>query len=318
MGRHVGHQFLAAADDSLSARDRQRFEAHLDACRICHDDFEAYLGVVEAVQALPRARMPVPVRVPEGVPRAAATWSLARLRMWLRRRQPMTGLATAVAAVAAVAVILIGHGGSVTPPPSAAVATGGQGMGLAPLAVPSATGATCITQLLTWTAAPGQAAATATDGSDATYPNRVVRTDPARPQQQLVVATSSSQAAPGTAITLYARLSLPAMTIAAPGGASRPAGSLSLVPCVEITGGALLRTPFTAANPQQNAAAQPGGPVTNAGRIEATPSLVPVQQIVIPASARRGSVIRITAHVPADTPYSGQPAMDAEISVIVG
>jgi hypothetical protein len=109
---HVSDQLSAAYDGDLDAEGRSAFDAHIAACGACAGAWAEFGRAVDAVRALPMARMPHPVRLPAGppLPDAAAEGAV---HAWLRRT-----LGRPAVSVAAVAAVALGIGLGVSRPAS--------------------------------------------------------------------------------------------------------------------------------------------------------------------------------------------------------
>ncbi|MBV9100480.1 MAG: zf-HC2 domain-containing protein [Candidatus Dormibacteraeota bacterium] len=295
---HVADLFSAAIDRELSAEQARRFRNHLDACDTCRRDYGVYRQSVEAVRALPHARMPIPVHVPAGEP-ARARMGLAGLFARLPRPRLIPGGATALAAVAAaVILVLVTHGapaGRTLSSGANAPAAGGNAGPQSAVTVPGA--CTPATSSLTASSPPPgfQQVRASTAG--------------ARPGQRLVLATASATAAPGSSVVVFAQLALPRAGAAPPGGGAPSPLTLAVNPCLTVSDAA------------RALAVAPLGPVaegnpaaTDSSKGSAAPGL---QTVTIPAGTPAGTVVHIVATIPAGFPTPGEPALTAELTVTV-
>lgn len=304
-GEHVEHLLSRAYDGDLAADERALLDRHLSACAACSAAYADLVTAVDTVRSLPPARMPHPVRLPEGLPRAAA-----RRRPWSRgagvppgggeRRRPalplrhpwasaVLGTAATAALVAAVVIPLtLGGGpamnGSASKLGPSAAAGPAQTVPTAPCGG-CATAAECPAPL-----APG--GTPLSTAIPAVYNNRVVRDDGVT---TAIVATSVSSYAPGQTVAIYARLvddltgavTLPCTYLApAPGyGSERLALPASGALLPEVVPGSL----------------------GIAGQAEL--------QVRIPAAAVAGETLEIVVEVPA---AGGEPAHQVTLPVTVG
>ena len=71
---HVLSLFSAAYDGELSQDARSGFDRHLGECSACAAAFAELTTAVDALREQPPARMPHPVRLPEGSPAPERRW----------------------------------------------------------------------------------------------------------------------------------------------------------------------------------------------------------------------------------------------------
>ena len=102
MSGHVDSLLSAAYDGELRPDARAAFDRHLAECTACAAAFAELTTAVDALREQPTARMPHPVRLPEGSPLPERRWFEVPARLSQGRRL-LTGL-TAAGLVAAVAV----------------------------------------------------------------------------------------------------------------------------------------------------------------------------------------------------------------------
>ncbi|MGD0448956.1 MAG: zf-HC2 domain-containing protein [Candidatus Dormibacteria bacterium] len=110
MSGHVESLFSAAYDGELSPDARTAFDRHLGECSACAAAFAEVTTAVDALREQPGARMPHPVRLPEGSPVPERRWFEVPARL-VQGRRLLTGLTAAglVAAAAVAAVVVVGH-----------------------------------------------------------------------------------------------------------------------------------------------------------------------------------------------------------------
>jgi hypothetical protein len=298
--RHVEDLFSVACDGRLSEQQQRRFEQHLRDCDACRAAYERFQAGVDAVRALPAARMPRAVHLPS-TPPVAERRALGRVR-WASLLRYRTGMATGLAAAAAVAVVAVAA--------THQTGTTGGGAGSAAGALsrqPSKPGAAADQFRPDCPQPAPVTAASPPSGFD----HRNLGTDPARPGQQLLVATPAGQVEPGARLPVFAVLTAPLPQVgAAPAGKS--VASVAAVPCLTATGIAEhgdLRVEngvnsSSQSNPSPAAPRAAGGPQ-------------PIFYVDVPASAPPGTVLRITAMVPSGYPDSGDPPLSVELTITV-
>jgi predicted anti-sigma-YlaC factor YlaD len=309
---HVESLFSAAYDGELSADARAAFDRHLGECSACAAAFAELTTAVDALREQPTARMPHPVRLPEGSPIPERRWFEVAARLSQGRRL-LTGLTAAglVAAAAVAAVVVVGHlnPGAVVRSSSSASVSGpmalapahAPALGVAPtgnastgtctsgcallpeVVVPSAS-ATCASTTLSISAT---SAAQIPDG----FNNRVTQDEGGT---DVILAAPSFDYTPGATVDIYARLindstdivSLPCTLLAGPEGG----GS-----------GAATEVPATTSS------ATPAETLTVGGQ--------PVLKVVVPSIATAGETYQIVIDVPAS---AGDPqAWQASIPIQV-
>lgn len=299
---HLDDLFSAAYDDALGATVRQSFDTHLESCPRCNAGFDQFRASIDAVRAVPEARMPVPVRLPDGLP-GPAVGPLGRL--W-RRVGPTNGrsfgLGVATAAAAAGAAVLLGINVAVPKTvQQAALPNGSSGVSAPVGGTPGRVnnGVVAAPQVPT-SVCPLTVAGRGDNTVPAGFTNRTTVSNPQRPHQELTIATASDRAAAGSTITVYARLSAPTTSIApAHSSISAPPPTL-FIPCLA------LRTA--------------GEPVSAPSPAVATsaPSGLTEQQITIPAGLPPGTVLEIVGSVPAGQPSSADAGgLEATVRVSV-
>ncbi len=302
---HVVDLFSQAYERELGGVARDRFDTHLANCDECHSAYAEFCAGIDALRAMPKMTMPVTVHLP-GTPPVAAKPSL-RDRLRVIHMRPAFGAATAVAAVAAVGLLALSiHLGPTggAPETSASKSSRAVGGGAEQQSV------TYTSTVDSGSCRPTALSAGGTTAVPAGFTDAVTRTDPSRPNQQLVLATSTDRAAPGAVVLVYARLTTLAM-VAGPVGSTAAAAPNQSIPCVSLVA---VRTEKEA-NPVPGIAAplteaQPTSDV-NAGGL-------PLQVVTLPASLVPGSSVEIVAVVPAGYPGGGGVEMVASLELTVG
>jgi hypothetical protein len=302
---HVESLFSAAYDGELGADARAAFDRHLGECSACAAAFAELTTAVDALREQPTARMPHPVRLPEGSPVPERRWFEVAARLSQGRRL-LTGLTAAgLVAAAAVAAIVVLHAGSVPgndrysssaqsgsiglspavgkgeQPPQSSACTSGCAL-LPEVVVPSASAACASTTL----SISATSAAQIPDG----FNNRDTQDEGGT---DVILAAPSFDYTPGATVDIYARLinstgavSLPCTLLAGPEGGG--SGAATEVPA--ITG-----------------SATPAGTLTVGGQ--------PVLKVVVPSTATAGETYQIVVDVPAS---AGDPqAWQASLSIQV-
>ncbi len=343
--RHVDELFSAAYDGALSDAERRRYEDHLGSCSRCAAAAEEFRAAIDAVRALPAARMPVRVVLPATPPVAERpSWRPGWLR--LPRPGPAWGAgAMAVAGIAAVVVAVHAHGGgggasngstavfghAALAPAMAGGGSGGEGgSGAAAGAAPNAKSAGTAGR-----ACPGPSLLTMADqdrvagaGQPAGFGYRVAITNPQRPGQQLVLATTGSHYAPGAEVLVVAVLTtsssdhtavVPCVSLQGPGGASpgaeKPQGHTGMGGGGELQQGQASGATAGSATSLSFLDAPLAVAVPTAQSVAGT---LPVQVLTIPANVARGTVLQLVAEVPAGVPGGGdRPAVEAVLTLVV-
>jgi hypothetical protein len=291
---HVRDLFSAAYDDMLSAHDAARFQVHMERCDACAAEYDVFRQSVDAVRAMPAARMPRPVHVPSTPPIAEQPTIAARWRgLRMPRLRLLPGAATGIAAVAAVALLILAtrQGGGTTDRSLSAGSAGGASP------APNAQSLACPTTLT------GTAAAPPTD-----YQHRVSASDPGRPGQELVLATQTGTARAGSQVAVFAQLTVPRPSLGAP-GANAPVTKVGELPCLAVNGApAAVRAPVAA--PTEAVGAQPGSaPFIGAAS--------PLEIFTVPAGTPSGTQLHIVATVPPNYPQAGDPPLTADLVITV-
>jgi hypothetical protein len=253
--RHVTELFSAAYDDALTPAERRRYDDHLAACTECAAEAERFRQAIDAVHALPAARMPQRVVLPATPPQPERRRLALPLPAWLPRPTltPAWSAGTLGAAAIVLAVVVVratsGGGTSSTSAlsqaprdasPGAAHAAAGGNAGSAKTA-PRAGIGTCPLPLAV--VPQGAAAPSAPPG----FATEVSATSPKRPGERLVIATTASHFAPGSQVLIYAALT------------STGGDRTAVVPCVTLhdQGAVALGGP-QGATADQGAPANPG------------------------------------------------------------
>jgi hypothetical protein len=310
---HVEHLLSRAYDDDLDAAQRALLDRHLAACAPCSAAYADLATVLGAVRSLPPARMPHPVRLPEGAPRAAARrwpWSSAvaippaaeaRTPRWagLPQRHPwVSGFLGAAAAAALVAAVVIpttiGRGPEFGSGPSGEKAPNGAAMAPASqgaLQPPNAPCGGCQSSAGCPVAlSPGGRAVSV--AIPTVYNNHEVQDDGVT---TAIVATSVSSYSPGQSVEVYARL------------VDDRTGAVSL-PCAFLVAASPSRSQLGLLAPTSGSAAS-----------LATPALgisggVSVLEVRVPATATAGETLEIIVDVPA---AGGEPAHQVSLAITV-
>jgi hypothetical protein len=332
MGRdqHAERFFSEAYDDVLDTRRRAEFDAHLAACPACAGAFACYRASIDLVRAMPQARMPVEVRLPATAPAGARrAWLPVPGIPWRSLRQPraLGGLALA-AVVVLVTTVAVTHPSS--GPATTAFAPGpstlSSGADRVPVpanppaaAQPAGPGAAVQGGLSAVPLACTTTSVPASGSVPAEFSSRATTTTPERPGEELVIATDADHYAPGQQVLVYARLLSPGVALSTAGTVNAPRHPLAVQPCVGI--------PLAAGSGSGNMAAAvpapvpgpPGGP--DGQRAVASPTLsadeVPLEVVTIPGGAIPGTVVTLSADVPAGSPLRGEPPMHATLTVRV-
>lgn len=303
--RHVDDLFSPAYDGQLNDTERRRFDAHLHECARCRSDYEHFHASVDTVRALPAARMPIPVHLPSTPPigELRAAWR----HRWTRLLRYRTGMATGLAAAAAVAIVAVAltHQGAQVGSRSASPAAGSGALGQEPYgAAGSSATAGCPRP------AAGSPAAPPADLS-----HRSLATQAARPGQRLVLAASSGEVAPGTTMQVYAVLTAPRAELGiAP--SSQPAASITAVPCLVVVE-PLVKTAQSPATAVSNLSLIPEASGAPLGLPRSQQTEAPLFSVDVPAGTPAGTVLHITATVPAGYPDPADPPMTAALTVVV-
>jgi hypothetical protein len=213
--RHVTELLSAAYDGELTVVEQRRYEEHLAACADCTAAAEQFRQAIDAVHAMPAAPMPQRVVLPSTPPQVERGRGLvAPLLDVLRRARPALRLTPAwgagvMAAAGIVAVVLVVHGNGGGSPSSTSLARPQLQQGIADNNQGAAVGGkraaigvgTCPLPQAVVTAQPGPAAA-----NPPGFANRVVVSNPQRPGEELVLATTSGHYAAGSQVLVYAAL----------------------------------------------------------------------------------------------------------------
>lgn len=292
--KHVEELFSAAVDDQLSAQQAATFDRHLETCETCATAYETFRHAVDSVRALPHAAMPLPVHLPSGAPQAERATAAAWLR-WLRPRTLPFGAATGIAALAAAAIVVVGLTRGSAPATTTTTAPNHAGQAGGALATPAA-------------------CPTAAQSAGSAFAYRVSAADPSRPGQELLLSASEQSAAAGSAVRIYAVLTVPSQAIGAP-GADAAVAPVSVAPCLSVNG-------LSAASlSEPTGAAGPGVPLPESGQqnssAQGSASVAGGETLTIPAGTAPGTVVRVVASVPANYPGSAQASLSVALAITV-
>jgi hypothetical protein len=303
--RHVEQFFSAAYDDELSEAQADQFQEHVRGCAACAAAYETFRASVDAVRALPQARMPLAVHLPSTAPVAEQRPRSRRFR--LPRLRVGYGGATLVGAVAAaviVGILLVRPAGS---------GGGANNLTAGNSAVPPGAHSA--------NACPGTLAGSKAGAPPAGYQHIAYEMDESRPGQRLVVATSTGDVAAGSQVVVYAQLSVPLAAAAAPGtpgaAASTTTGAVAVIPCLSVTGiGSAVVSPLAAlpAPGAQDGAAAALSPSAVHGANGPSSSLF---EFTVPPGTPSGTVLFIVATVPPGYPQAGDPPLTVNLRIVV-
>lgn len=298
--RHVDDLFSAAYDDQLSDSQRQWFTAHLHECSPCRTAYEHFQSGIDTLRSMPSARMPIPVHLPS-TPPVAEQSPLARLRL-PRLLSFRPGLATGLGALGAAVLVAV----AVTHQSSTTTGTG---------ALSEAGGGAQYAQQQPAAQCPLPATA-ASASPPAGFDHDAVKTDPARPGQRLVLATSATRVSAGAQVPVYALLTAPNAAAAAPAAPAASGGSIAAVPCLSVSGASVpARTSNGGGSAAAPAFASPGAALGAPGSADRAGA--PLLYFTVPADTPSGTVLHVTATVPAGYPQPGDPALSVELTITV-
>ncbi|TMB89389.1 MAG: hypothetical protein E6J45_10225 [Chloroflexi bacterium] len=298
---HVEQLFSAAYDEMLSEREAERFRQHIRDCGQCAAGYEAFRASVDAVRALPQARMPQKVHLPSTSP-VAEVQPLWR-RPPFNRPQLRFGGATAVAFAGAVAIFAV----ALLHPSTTNTRNGSPGA----LSANGATGGTrtsaCHPQAAALAAAP-----------PAGYEYRNAQADVQRPGQQLVVATTTSQVSAGSDVIVFAQLTVTVPEAAAPGATRASPIGTAVIPCLSVTGpGGASYGPAATGPYADQAPAVEHGLSGLAPQATTVPGLAPLLEFTVPPGTPPGTVIEVVASIPAGYPSPGDPPLTVRLPITV-
>ena len=303
--RHVEDLFSAAYDDELTESQADSFHQHLRGCATCASGYETFRASVDAVRALPQARMPHTVHLPSTLPVAEQRPRWRRLRM--PRPRFGYGGATLVAGVAAAAIlaIVLVRPTSQSTRSESGGAAGSQFQGA--LQQPSG-------------CSPRTVAAQASGDAPAGYNHRALGLDASRPGQRLLLATTTGDVAAGSQVVVYAQLTVPPAVAAAPGGAQAPAGSgpspQGVIPCLSLSNSGAVSPLAVSSAPvaQDNGGASTHAAASAVGT-DNGPS--PLFVFTVPPNTPPGTVLYIVATVPPGYPNQGDPILTVNLQITV-
>ena len=205
--KHMSAWFSGAYDGELGQAKQALFDAHLEGCSDCRDQFAAFTTAVKGLGGLAGARMPTEVVLPSTPPVAAVApwWS-----SWLRTRVLAPIAVGAVGAAAALTLLVANPSLHAGAPGTAALDQ--QKSVLAPNAAGSgALGAGALTTAQAPNYYDNNCAATLIPGETTSVPpadftNVITQTDSSRPGEVLYLATQQTSYARGSTITVFAVL----------------------------------------------------------------------------------------------------------------
>jgi anti-sigma factor RsiW len=292
VNRHVESLFSAAYDGELSPDARAAFDRHLGECSACAAGFAEMTTAVDALREQPPARMPHPVRLPEGSPVPARGWFGLPGRLPQGRRFVAGLTAAGLVAAAGVAAIVVLNAGSVpgTDHYSSGAGSGSAALGRVPAAGnqpggPQSSACSSGCSVLPQNAAPSASAvcvsttlsisATSAAEIPAGFSNQTTEGDGTT---KVVIATQASGYSPSGTVDIYARL------------IDDATGAVYL-PCTFLVGPTVGGSATVAAAPATEAPATPAGALTHDGQ--------PVLEVVVPTAATAGQTYQIVVEVPA-------------------
>lgn len=317
--RHVDDLFTAALDDDLSPIDDARFHAHIRSCADCAAAYTEFTATVQALRELPKVRMARVVHLPSTPPVAEVSprrgISLGWLNAGLLRRFPATALAGAAAVV--LIIVALAHAGANTATTNQLAGSGDQGV--APAVQSGAVQPGSVTQEAACTS---QITAITGASPPAGFSKPEVVTAPTLPGAHLVLSASSLSVTSGQNVTVYAQLSIPQVTFGAPGTTSSVPASHSLRPCVTVTVGGSskqLSVFGSATGLASGSSAGGAGPVAESpapgAPLPASGGGQPLFVFTVPAGVAHGTVLHVTATIPAGYEGVGSPALTAVMTI---
>ncbi|MGD1054327.1 MAG: zf-HC2 domain-containing protein [Candidatus Dormibacteria bacterium] len=291
MSGHVEPLFSAAYDGELSPDARGAFDRHLAECSACATAYAELTTAVDALREQPAARMPHPVRLPEGSPVPERRWFGVPAPLPEGRRLLAGLTAVGVVAAAGVAAALVITGGSLTRGPEHGVSSGAalpaagapSYAELAPQSSACSAGCSVLPNVVGPSSAPlGYCASTSLSVSATSaaqipdgFNNRATQDDGIT---DVILATPSLDYTPGETVDVYVRL------------IDVSSGAVSL-PCTSLAGPSAGGSGTVAAVPGTTTYATPVGTLTVSGQ--------PVLEVVVPDDAVAGDTYQIVAEVPA-------------------
>lgn len=261
--RHVTDLLSAAYDGALSPAEQRRYDEHLATCADCAAGAEQFRQAIDAVHALPRARMAQRVVLPATPPQPER--HRRETPAWLQRiprptLTPAWGAGTLAAAGVIAAVLAVhGHiGGSNSlsagsAPQERALFGADRGASAAQGPARQASIGTCPLPLAVLPQPAGLPA------QPQGFSHSATTTVPQRPGEKLVLATTTTRVSAGEQVLIYAALTTS-------GG-----GHSAVIPCVSLHGEGALAYGGPAADAGSGAA---GGTAQQAGPSGATPAAI--------------------------------------------
>ncbi|MGP8161897.1 MAG: anti-sigma factor family protein [Candidatus Dormibacteria bacterium] len=291
MSDHVEGLFSAAYDGELSGDARAAFDRHLAECSACAAAFAQLSTAADALRELGPARMPRPVRLPEGAPipqrrlvRLPARPSWGR---GLVAGLTAAGMVAVAGGIAAVVIVTRPNSGVVSRG-SASYAEGGGALPAGAVNVPAAGNpATCAGEACS-AAVPAPSPTPASEHASVTCPAELQDTSAAAAAQPpagfsnhvtqdngtttVVIATQAASFPPGQTVDIYARV------------IDDATGAVWL-PCAYLAG--------PEAGPSSGAEAAGGGTTAATPVAGLNVGGVPVVEVVVPKLAVSGEAYEV-------------------------
>jgi hypothetical protein len=293
---HVEGLFSAAYDGELTGDARAAFDRHLAECSACAAAFAQLTTAVDALRELGPARMPRPVRLPEGAPipqrrlvhlPARPSWGRG-----LVAGLTAAGMVAVAGGIAAVVIVTRPNSGVVSRS-SASYAEGGGALpagaanvpgvespatcagGVCPQAVtaPEST-PTPVPELAPACPSSLDTSAAAAAQPPAGFSNRITHDDGGT---TVVIATQAASFTPGGTVYIYARV-------------IDDATGAVYVPCTDLAG------PETGPSGGSQAASGVHTPATPVAGVSV--SGVPVLEVVVPRTAASGQIFDVVIEGP--------------------
>jgi hypothetical protein len=290
---HVDGLLSAAYDGELGEDARAEFDRHLAECSSCAAAFAELTTAVDALRELGPARMPRPVRLPEGspAPQRRLAGLFVRPAWWRGWATGLTAVgAVAVAGVAAAVVLVNLHGGvagpsrnyaaALAPAASGAALQGGDNLSSGSLCLNCTAAGQPVPQAVigsqsACSAQPLGTGAAAAAQVPAGFSNQITNDDGS---VRVVIATQASSFAPGGTVYIYARL-------------IDDSGGEVYLPCTDLAGPEPAVSGGAANASGAETSATPEGQLVYEGQ--------PVLQATLPLAAQPGETYEVVVQVPA-------------------